>query len=481
MRALLETVALAVLVAGVMALDAAEASTAWPHTLAALGPAAALAACCVLACYYASLYEHASGEAPGRLPRLVGAVAAAGVAAYVLAVVSPAFRLTPDPGMSAAVTLALLLGVHAAGEGVLASRALTQRVLLLGSGPLARALVEEIEARSDLPWVLFVPGNAFVTSGDSRRRRTASSAELQRLVERARPDRIVVALDQRRGLAARQLLESRAQGIPVEDGLDVYERLTGKVAIEAVTPSALLFGHGFRRAPLHRSAARVMSVAAAAAGLTLVSPILALVAVAVRLDSPGPILFRQARLGLHGRPFTLLKFRTMHPTSAPPSEWARDNQYRVTRFGRWLRRFRLDELPQLVNVLRGDMNLVGPRPHPACNAPLFAARIPYYSLRTVVRPGITGWAQVRYGYANGLEEETEKMRYDLYYVKHQSIWLDLRIVLDTARAVAGGRAAHAPRVIGAAGRPVGSAVEPPRDVPAPGHHAAAVSGRREAA
>jgi lipopolysaccharide/colanic/teichoic acid biosynthesis glycosyltransferase len=170
----------------------------------------------------------------------------------------------------------------------------------------------------------------------------------------------------------------------------------------------------------------------------------------------------------------------MHPTSAPPSEWARDNLYRVTRFGRWLRRFRLDELPQLVNVLRGDMNLIGPRPHPACNAPLFAARIPYYSLRTVVRPGITGWAQVRYGYANGLEEETEKMRYDLYYVKHQSIWLDLRILLDTARAVAGGRMAHAPRVIGAA-EPADPEADPRRDTPAPGGRATAGAAPRKAA
>jgi len=144
----------------------------------------------------------------------------------------------------------------------------------------------------------------------------------------------------------------------------------------------------------------------------------------------------------------------MHPVEASPSEWARDNDDRITRVGRWLRRFRLDELPQFVNILRGDMNLVGPRPHPVTNYELFLATVPYYALRATVRPGVTGWAQVRYGYANNLEEETEKMRYDLYYIKHRSFGLDLRILLDTAKIVLLGRdrsAADVDRLGSAAG------------------------------
>ena len=129
----------------------------------------------------------------------------------------------------------------------------------------------------------------------------------------------------------------------------------------------------------------------------------------------------------------------MHPAAAPTSEWVRDNTHRITRVGKWLRRCRLDELPQLINVVRGEMNLIGPRPHPASNFELFMQSIPYYSLRAVVRPGLTGWAQVRQGYANGLEEETEKMRYDLYYIKHMSVWLDLRILFDTVKTVLSGR------------------------------------------
>jgi lipopolysaccharide/colanic/teichoic acid biosynthesis glycosyltransferase len=162
------------------------------------------------------------------------------------------------------------------------------------------------------------------------------------------------------------------------------------------------------------------------------------------------VFFVQERVGLRGKRFRLIKFRTMYPANGKTSEWVRDNHDRITRVGKWLRRFRLDELPQFVNILRGDMGLVGPRPHPVSNFELFLAKIPYYSLRTAVRPGLTGWAQVRYGYANNLEEETEKMQYDLYYIKHMSLWLDLRVVLETAKIVLMGHGSQTPRAAGAA-------------------------------
>jgi lipopolysaccharide/colanic/teichoic acid biosynthesis glycosyltransferase len=190
----------------------------------------------------------------------------------------------------------------------------------------------------------------------------------------------------------------------------------------------------------------------AAVALVLLAPILAVIALAIKLDSPGPVFFAQRRVGMHGRPFTLLKFRTMRDEHGRRSEWAGDNLDRVTRLGRWLRRFRLDELPQFINILRGEMNLVGPRPHPVSNLELFTlvARnlneltgeaINCYTLRLVVRPGLTGWAQVRYRYANNLDEEIEKLGYDLYYVKRMSPWLDLRVLFETLR-VFGGRVAE---------------------------------------
>ena len=154
-------------------------------------------------------------------------------------------------------------------------------------------------------------------------------------------------------------------------------------------------------------------------------------ALAIKLDSPGPVLFVQDRAGKNGQAFRLLKFRTMHPSDSHPSEWVQDNFDRITRLGQFLRRFRIDELPQLVNVLRGEMNLVGPRPHPMTNQQVFMERIAYYGLRSTVRPGVTGWAQIRYGYANNIDEETEKMRYDLYYIKNRSLWLDTSILIQT--------------------------------------------------
>ena len=192
-----------------------------------------------------------------------------------------------------------------------------------------------------------------------------------------------------------------------------------------------------------------MSLFVAVVGFVCSRPLLGLIAIAITLESDGPVLFVQPRVGANGRPFKLLKFRTMHVTMVPHSEWAADNQARVTRVGKWLRTLRLDELPQFINILRGEMNLVGPRPHPVCNLELFTlvtrnlnettgTSVSYYHLRSMVRPGLTGWAQVRYRYANNLEEEIETLRYDLYYVKHVSVWLDLRILADTCRVLFSG-------------------------------------------
>jgi len=177
------------------------------------------------------------------------------------------------------------------------------------------------------------------------------------------------------------------------------------------------------------------------AGLLLCAPLLVAIGIAVKLDSRGPMFFIQQRAGRNGRPFGLLKFRTMRPCKEARSEWVSDNIDRITRVGHYLRRFRFDELPQLVNVLRGDMNLVGPRPHPVTNQAVFMEKIAYYGLRSTVRPGVTGWAQIRYGYANNLAEETEKMRYDLYYIKNRSLWLDVRIMLETLATVLFGKGA----------------------------------------
>ena len=181
----------------------------------------------------------------------------------------------------------------------------------------------------------------------------------------------------------------------------------------------------------------------AAVGLVVCAPLFAAIALLIKWNSPGPVFFVHERIGKGGRKFSLVKFRTMDHVVPSASEWVRDNGHRITAVGRWLRKYRLDELPQLFNVLMGHMNLIGPRPHPASNYYLFMRNIPFYAFRATVRPGITGWAQVRYGYANDLQEEIEKMQYDMYYIKYHSFRLDGEIIARTIAVVVLG--AESPR------------------------------------
>jgi len=352
------------------------------------------------------------------------------------------FPITEVPYLS---SLILLVAAFAVGRLVAREiRPKAARILILGSGPMAWKLIEEIEKPSSPRYTVagIVSDEQPDPDSADAARWLGASDQLADIVQRVHPSRIVVAVaDRRERLPMQSLLESRVRGIVVEDAIDFYERLTGKIAIEALRPSVLIMSKGFRNHGMAEAVARIVSMVSAAIGLVLVAPLLAALAIAIKLDSRGPVFFIQQRAGGDGRPFGLIKFRTMYPATAARSEWVVDNLDRITPIGRWLRRFRLDELPQLVNVLRGEMNLIGPRPHPTCNHAVFVDEIAYYLLRNTVRPGVTGWAQVRYGYANNLDEETEKMRYDLFYIKNRSVWLDIRILLETVGIIVFGQGA----------------------------------------
>jgi exopolysaccharide biosynthesis polyprenyl glycosylphosphotransferase len=318
------------------------------------------------------------------------------------------------------------------------------RVLILGSGPMAWKLIEEIEGPRSPRYAVagIVSDEPPDADSPDAARWLGACDQLAEIVKRVQPSRIVVAVaDRRDRLPMQALLESRVRGIVVEDATDFYERLTGKIAIEALRPSVLIMSKGFRNHGWAETVARIVSMVVSALGLVLMAPLLAALALAIKIDSRGPVFFVQQRAGRDGRSFGLIKFRTMHPATSARSEWVVDNLDRITAIGRWLRRFRLDELPQLLNVLRGEMNLIGPRPHPTSNHAVFVDDIAYYCLRNSVRPGVTGWAQVRYGYANNLEEETEKMRYDLFYIKNRSVWLDMRILFETVGIIVFGQGA----------------------------------------
>ncbi len=421
----------------------------WTDVAIVFGQGASVSICCIVAFYYNDLYDL-------RVVRSLGGFASRllqsfGVALILLAgfyAVFPDTRVTEGAFLSSLlVIVGLLLPIRAVGYAIMRRRAFADRVLILGTGELARKLISAIEARPHFHYEIVGMVDDRPSTGDwpLRYPLLGSPQNVAEIAENTRANRLIVAMQERRGrLPVAQLLALEARGILVDDGLQTYEQLTQKLAIEALTPSLLIFSGRVWKTRLHLALPRLLSLAVAAVGLVLTAPIMALIAVAIKLDSEGPVFFVHERLGLRGRHFKLRKFRTMVPSEETTSEWAHDNDHRITRVGRWLRTYRLDEIPQWINILRGDMNLVGPRPHPVSNYELFIEKIPYYLLRTSVRPGVTGWAQIRYGYANSLEEEIEKMRYDLYYIKHLSFWFDLRILADTVKTVLFGRGSTAP-------------------------------------
>jgi sugar transferase (PEP-CTERM system associated) len=270
--------------------------------------------------------------------------------------------------------------------------------------------------------------------------------DLLPLVQSHRVSLIIVALDDRRGkMPVSELLQCRLAGIRVEEGTSFYERLTGKIQVRNLRPSWLVFSQGFNKPRLLLTGKRAGELVTAALALLLVAPFLILIALLIKLDSRGPVFYRQERVGEKGRSFSLLKFRTMHTNAeaATGPVWATGTEdRRLTRVGRLLRRARLDELPQLLNVLAGEMSYCGPRPERPHFVEQLRHIIPYYGERHSVKPGITGWAQIKFGYGSNIEDAEEKLQYDLYYVKHMSLRLDLGIIVDTLKVMVTGRGAR---------------------------------------
>jgi exopolysaccharide biosynthesis polyprenyl glycosylphosphotransferase len=406
------------------------------------------ALCCIIAFYYNDLYDlrvvRTFGEFAARLLQSFG------VALILLAAFYTFFsemRISQGPLLSSLlIIVGLLVPLRAAGYAIMRRRAFADRVLVLGTGQLARTLIQEIEAQPQYRYTIVAVAVEAGASDDPPLPYPVVGPleHLDKIIEDIRPDRIVVALAERRGrMPMRQLLEAEAGGVIVEDGLATYEELTGKLAIETLTPSFLISSGAFRKSRFLLAARRAISLAVAMVGLVATAPLMLLIAAIIKVDSGSPVFFLDERAGRGGHPFRLIKFRTMRNQSGADSYsvWQRDDTERITRIGRWIRRLRLDELPQFWNILKGDMDLVGPRPEMLRNVKTMAEQIPYYSLRHVVRPGLTGWAQVRHGYSVSLEQVTEKMRYDLFYIKHVSLWFDLRIVVDTVKIVLFGRGA----------------------------------------
>jgi len=242
--------------------------------------------------------------------------------------------------------------------------------------------------------------------------------------------------DRRGCLPVEPLLRAKLQGVRVEDVDTVYERLTGKLLVEGLRPSSLIFSDGFRASRWTRRTKRAFDIVLGLIGVLVGAPFMVLTAIAVWLDSGWPVLYRQDRVGENGRVFTLYKFRSMRRDAEQGTPiWAKTEDQRVTPVGRFIRRTRLDELPQLWNVFRGDMSFVGPRPERPFFVGQLSQQVPFYEQRHAVKPGLTGWAQVKYRYGASVEDALEKLRYDLYYVKHLSLFFDMSILVDTVKVV----------------------------------------------
>ena len=317
----------------------------------------------------------------------------------------------------------------------------TRRILIVGSGAeaqeVARAIKSGGHARASI--VGFYPTGQDSDNGEARPGYFSRAMTLDRVAQENRVDEIVVAVREQRGgvVSMEQLLACRIRGIQVLDLAGFYERTHSEVPTDSLKASWLVYGHGFVQGPVRTACKRVFDVLFSSLLLVLAMPVMLCAMVAIRMESPGPIIYRQERVGLGGRRFTCIKFRSMRTDAEKDgvARWAAKNDARVTRVGAFIRKTRVDELPQLFSVLRGDMSLVGPRPERPSFVSELRETIPFYDIRHSVKPGVTGWAQVRYGYCATLDDSRRKHQFDLYYVKNNSLLLDLMVLVETVSVV----------------------------------------------
>jgi sugar transferase (PEP-CTERM system associated) len=414
-------------------------------------PRAALVAGVTQVCmYFADLYDFKI--IADRRELFVRAIQALAITSLVLAAVYFWF-----PGLiigrgvfmiAAAIIVTLLFGWRMAFEWTTHKVGPRERLLLVGTNHGAVDLARELYGRQDLSVdiVGFIdPDPSKVGMPVINPGVIGTIEDIPAIVRARSVDRVVVSLSDARGkLPMDKLLEMKLDGVSFDHLASVYEQYTGKIAVDNLRPSWLIFSEGFKKSRVQVALKRLLDLVAGLIGLIVAAPVMVLTAIAVKLSSPGPILYHQSRVGLRGRVFTVHKFRSMRQDAEQDTGavWARANDARVTWVGRFLRRTRLDELPQLWNVLIGDMSIVGPRPERPEFVSSLTRQIPFYGQRHIVRPGLTGWAQVRYTYGASVEDAMEKLQYDLFYIKNMSVALDLFVLAKTVKTVLTGSGAQ---------------------------------------
>ncbi|HMV85956.1 MAG TPA: TIGR03013 family PEP-CTERM/XrtA system glycosyltransferase [Blastocatellia bacterium] len=350
------------------------------------------------------------------------------------------------PVMAMMLALALMILWRLAIHWIMRHPRLGERILIVGSDTLAKEVAREAMLRRDLGYKVVgyvaedpsligeVPINSLFSP-----KVLGVTGDLNRIVVEEKIDRVVVALQDRRGhMPVDQLLQIRLQGsAAIEEGTALYEKLTGKLSVEMLRPSWIIFSGGGKRSTVWGIARQLFNVTMAGLGVILSFPIGLLAAIAVKLDSPGPIFYTQERVGKNGRIFRIIKFRSMRQDAEKDGapQWAAARDPRITRVGNFLRKTRIDEIPQFINILRGEMSFVGPRAERPVFVEQLTEQIPFYSQRHLVEPGLTGWAQVNYGYGASVEDAIQKLQYDLYYIKNVSLLFDIWIMFKTIKIV----------------------------------------------
>ena len=420
---------------------------AWEVLVLDDGPAKALLIAVItqVCLYYADLYNlRLLSDRRELFIRILNALASASLVLATLYFWMPALVIGRGVFVIAALfVMTLVIGWRVAFEWASRRVRPSERLLLVGTNAGAVDLARELYARRHELGVEIVgfidPDPARLGAPVLNPGVIGSVEDIPSIVRARRVHRVVVSLADARGkLPMDKLLELRLDGVNFDHLATLYEEYTGKIAVENLRPSWFIFSEGFRKTRWSTAAKRMLDVVLAGAGLVIALPMLILVALAVKLTSPGPVLYHQRRVGRHGQLFTIHKFRSMkHNAEATTGAvWAsKQGDTRVTSVGNVLRRARLDELPQLWNVLKGDMSLVGPRPERPEFVRHLTEQIAFYGQRHIVRPGLTGWAQVRYTYGASTEDALQKLQYDLFYIKHMSVALDLFIILSTVKTV----------------------------------------------
>jgi sugar transferase (PEP-CTERM system associated) len=395
--------------------------------------------------YFSDLYD--PRRIADRRDLFIRILQALGAASFILAGI---YLLAPDLALgrwvfliTAVLVIASVIGWRVLFQFTVKAVGAHERLLLVGTHPAAVALARELhEHRIDtgIEIVGFVDhdpgrvGEPLMNPGI-----IGTVADIPSIVDSRRVDRVVVSLIDARGkLPMDDLLQMRLnRGVTFDHLASVYEEYSGKIAIENLRPSWLIFSQGFKKTRVMLAAKRILDIVAASIGLLIASPVMAIVAIAVRATSKGPALYHQERVGQGGRIFTVHKFRSMRQDAeaGTGAVWAKAKDPRITPIGKFLRRTRLDEIPQLLNVLVGDMSMVGPRPERPEFVGQLTEKIPFYGLRHSVRPGVTGWAQVRYTYGASIEDAMEKLQYDLFYIKHMTVAFDLYVMFSTIKTV----------------------------------------------